>query len=73
MVKNMLANARKPLLWVVTIPSWRRTWQSTSVFLSGESYGQRGLVGYGPLDHKELDMTEVIVGKKRKCYSLSRV
>ena len=25
---------------------WRRTWQPTPVFLSGESYGQRSLVGY---------------------------
>ena len=28
-------------------------------FLPGESYGQRILAGYGPLDHKELDMTEM--------------
>ena len=27
---------------------WRRAWQSTPVFLSGESHGQRSLVGYGP-------------------------
>ena len=24
---------------------WRRDWQPTSVFLPGESYGQRGLEG----------------------------
>ena len=26
--------------------SWRRKWQPTPVFLPGESYGQRSLVGY---------------------------
>ena len=34
--------------------------QPTPVFLPGESLGQRSLVGYGPLGHKELDMTEAI-------------
>ena len=29
------------------IPS-RRAWKSTQVFLPGESYGQRSLVGYSP-------------------------
>ena len=33
--------------WVGKIP-WRRAWQPTPVFLSGESHGQRSLVGYGP-------------------------
>ena len=33
--------------------------QPTPVFLSGESHGQRSLVGYSPWGHKELDMTEV--------------
>ena len=27
---------------------WRRTWQLTPVFLSGESHGQRSLAGYSP-------------------------
>ena len=31
--------------WVRKIP-WRRVWQPTSVFLPGESYRQRSLVGY---------------------------
>ena len=31
--------------WVGKIP-WRRTWQPTLVFLSGESHGQRSLTGY---------------------------
>ena len=38
--------------------SWRRAWQPTSVFLPGKSHGRRGLVGYSPWGHKELDMTE---------------
>ena len=43
-----------------TLPAQgRRTWQPTPVFLSGESHGQRSLSGYSPLDHKELDTTEV--------------
>ena len=38
---------------------WRRAWQSTPVFLPGESHGQRSLVGYGSEGHKESDTTEV--------------
>ena len=38
---------------------WRRMWQSTPVFLPGESHGQRSLAGYTPRGCKELDMTEV--------------
>ena len=33
--------------WVRKIP-WRRKWQSTPVFLPGESHGQRNLAGYSP-------------------------
>ena len=29
-----------------------------SIFLPGESHGQRSLVGYSPWGHKETDMTE---------------
>ena len=43
--------------WVGKI-SWKRKWQSTLVFLLGESHGQRSLVGYSPWVHKELNMTE---------------
>ena len=43
--------------WVRKIP-WRRAWQSTPVFLLGESHGQRSLVGYSPWGCKELDTTE---------------
>ena len=34
-------------------------WQSTPVFLPGESHGQRSLAGNTPRGCKELDMTEV--------------
>ena len=63
-VRNQFANAGKcercerlgfnP--WVRKIP-WSRKWQPTPVFLPGESYGQRSLVGYSPWGRKELDMT----------------
>ena len=43
--------------WVGKIP-WRRKWQLTSVFLPGESHGQRSLVGYSPWGRKESDTTE---------------
>ena len=36
----------------------RRKWQPTPVFLPGKSHGQRSLLGCGPKDCKELDMTE---------------
>ena len=37
---------------------WRRKWQPTPVFLSGESHGRRSLVGYSPRGRKESDTTE---------------
>ena len=37
---------------------WGRAWQSTSVFLPGESHGQRGLAGCRPRGHEESDTTE---------------
>ena len=37
---------------------WRRKWQSTPVFLPGESHGQSSLAGYSPWGHKVSDMTE---------------
>ena len=43
--------------WVGKIP-WRKKWQHTPVFLTGESHGWRSLVGYSPRGHKESDMTE---------------
>ena len=37
---------------------WRRALQHTPVFLPGELYGQRSLVGYSPQGHKEWNTTE---------------
>ena len=41
----------KLALTVLTSP-WRRKWQPTPVFLPGESYGWRNLVGYSPRGHR---------------------
>ena len=46
--------------WVRKTP-WRRKWQPAPVFLPGESHGQRSLVGYSPLGHKESDTAEVFL------------
>jgi len=51
-VKNPPADARD-LRNAGFIPGWgrvpwRREWQSTPVFLPGESHGHRSLVGYSP-------------------------
>ena len=54
MVKNLSANAGD--LGVGKIP-WN--WQSASLFLPGESHGQRSLAGYRPWGHKESDTAEV--------------
>ena len=43
--------------WVGKIP-WRRAWKPIPVFLPGESYGQRSLVGYSPWGHRELATTK---------------
>ena len=37
---------------------WRRKWQSTPVFLPGESHGRRSLVGYSSQGCKKSDTTE---------------
>ena len=46
--------------WTVKIP-WRREWLPTSLFLSGESHGQRSLVGYSLWGCKESDTTEWLI------------
>ena len=57
MVKNLPAMNPGFDPWVGKI-TWRWPWQPTPVFLPGEFYGQRSLVGYSPWGHKESDMTE---------------
>ena len=44
-VKNLLTNAGD--LWVRKIP-WRNGWQTTPVFLPGQSHEQGSLEGYSP-------------------------
>ena len=61
MVKNHLpmqeiSEIQVPSL-VRKIP-WRRAWQPTPVFLSGDSLGQRSLAGYSPWGCEESDTTE---------------
>ena len=57
--KSVCLQCRRPGSdsWVRKIP-WRRKWQSTPVFLPGESHGRRSLAGYSPWGHKELDTAE---------------
>ena len=40
---------------------WRNKWLSTPVFLPGDFHGQRGLLGYSPWGHKELDRTKQLI------------
>ena len=57
MVKNLPAVQETRFdPWVRKIP-WRREWQSTPVFLPGESRGQGNLAGYSSWGRKESDMT----------------
>ena len=42
----------------VSYRAWRRKWRPTPVFLPGESYGLRSLMGYSPQGCTELNMTE---------------
>ena len=53
--KNLPLDAEDIETWVGKIP-WRRVWQSTLVFLPGESHGQRSLAGYSPSDPLEKPM-----------------
>ena len=43
----------------------RREWQPTPVFLPIEFHEQKGWVGYSPWSHKELDMTEWLLGHRQ--------
>ena len=48
--------------WVRKIP-WRRKWQPTSVFFSGEFHGN--WAGYSPWGHKDLDTTELLTRRRQ--------
>ena len=62
-VKNLTA-MQNPWIWKIL---WRREWQSTLVFLPGESHWHRSLTGYSPWGCKELtrfsDSTTIITGE----------
>ena len=49
---------RATSLSLFTFMHWRRKWQTTPVFLPGESQEQRNLVGCCLWGHTELDTTE---------------
>ena len=57
MVKNLQCRRPRFIPWGGEIP-WRRKWQATPVFLTGESHQQRSLVGYSPLGHKDSNTAE---------------
>ena len=65
--------------WVGKLP-WRRKWKPTPVFLPGQVYGQRSLVGFSPCSCKELGTVEWLriyawvstVGKHVVCSSILR-
>ena len=60
--KNCLPREETEEIWVTSLGGkipWRRAWQSTPVFLPGESHGQRSLASYAQRV-VELDTTEMI-------------
>ena len=56
--------------WVMKI--WRRKWLPTPVVLPGKSHGQRGLTGYSPWGHKELDPSDWLTLSLYKVKTLKR-
>ena len=76
-VKNLL-QCRRPrfVSWVRKILK-RRKWQSTPVFLTGESHGQRSLAGYNPWGCKKSDTTEQLTHscskKKRQFKKMNQI
>ena len=52
-------------LSLFTFIHWRRKWQSTPVFLPGESQGQGSLMGCRLCSRTELDMTEATLQQQQ--------
>ena len=53
--------------WAGKIP-WRRKWQPTTVFLPGESHGQRSLMGYNPSQKSQTQQNQLSThGINRNC------
>ena len=71
MVKNMPTRRRLRFdPWVGKIP-WRKEWQPTLVFLPGEFYGQRSLVGCSPWGRKESGTTERLTHTPQNTFNVS--
>ena len=58
LVKNLPAMQETQVQSLGQEIPWKRRWQPTPVFLSGEPHGQRSLVGCSPWGHKESDTIE---------------
>ena len=58
LVKNLPAMQETRVQFLGREDPLEKEWQPTPVFLPGESYGQRSLVGYSPWGHKRLGMAE---------------
>ena len=58
MIKNPMQCGRPEFNPCVGKIPWRRVWQPTPVFLTGEFHGQRSLTGYNPWCRKDSDTTE---------------
>ena len=56
--KESACNAGDPGLILGSENPLKKGIETTPGFLPGESHGQKGLVGYSPWGHKELDTTE---------------
>ena len=73
MVKICL-QCRRPRFkpWIRKSP-WRRECQPTPVCLSGESHGQRSLVGYSPWSHKESGHNWATKGACARAHTHTRI
>ena len=58
--------------WIGKIP-WRRAQQPTSVFLPGESHGQRSLVGYSPQCCKDCSFYKLLMYIERDLHEITDV
>ena len=69
-IEGRRRRGRQRMRWLDGKIPWRRAWQLTPLFLSGDSHGQRSLGGYSPWGCKELDTTEVTVHACETCLKL---